>query len=411
MAYAHTRLDRRAGMKSGLATLGATVAASAGPRIVGAQVPADGQKIVGDVTEYALTSDEWSGAFGWVTFKLHMAWFNGEPAYHIRTDASDPEFAQEVGAVLVPKLAEPLTLEGRPGLSNYYLFGEDAAEGQQPVISSVPGNEDFSPAFHIHRVTWTGQAQTLTSEAEIKAAEEAEQVKVEVSDVVANYPIVKWPGGELPADQTREAYLGDGQLITPPDTEGMTVTFKLHECFPSSRYIVTDTSHPGMAGGMNVGAAVGSAGLSDAGATARIWVFGNGVPGTGPMGGQPSVFDSIASTPAWSPFWDHLTVTWAEEAQAEVLRSMDDIEPLIESGALNLFNGVPNTHPNGFIVNCPVPVIATNTFGAAPAELPTTGAFAGGLAAAAPAGAAGALLLAAGFALRRRMRGRSDPGE
>ena len=49
--------------------------------------------LVADVLDYALTSDEWPGAFGFVTFKLHEALHNGEPIYFIRTDASDPTFA------------------------------------------------------------------------------------------------------------------------------------------------------------------------------------------------------------------------------------------------------------------------------------------------------------------------------
>lgn len=40
---------------------------------------------------------------------------------------------------------------------------------------------------------------------------------------------------------------------------------------------------------------------SKAGATGRTNVFGNGLKGPGPRGFQPSVFDTQAGNPAWSP--------------------------------------------------------------------------------------------------------------
>lgn len=320
-----------------------------------------GRKIIGDVLDYALTTPDWTGKFGWVQFRIHEAWFNGQPTYYIRTDASDSEFAKQTGTVFVPKLAEALKAS-QTGTSDLYVFRQGAAEGQKPIVSAVPGQGNFSPAFRLHEVEWSGPAKTLKAVQEVLNAQQANELKIESAGIVVNYPVVKWPGGELPVDQTREAYLGDGQLLDAPDSEKMTVTFKLHECFPSSRYIVTDTSHAGMAGGMKVGASAQSGQLSAAGATAKIWVFGNGVPGSGPMGGQPSVFDSIALTPEWSPFWDHLTLTWADEGQAKVLDSKQAVEPLLDDKALELFQGTPKTHPDGFVVNCPVPVIAANSF-------------------------------------------------
>ena len=41
-----------------------------------------------------------------------------------------------------------------------------------------------------------------------------------------------------------------------------------------------------------------------------------------------------------------------------------EIRELINSGDLELFNGVPDSHPTGFVVNCPVPVLGDNTFAA-----------------------------------------------
>ncbi len=126
--------------------------------------------------------------------------------------------------------------------------------------------------------------------------------------------MVKWPGGELPHDEAREVYLGGGQLLAPVDVAGEKVTFKLHTCYPASRYIVTDVSMPEMAEGMKIAPAPGAGGLTDAGATAKILVFGNGLEGSGPMGFQKSVTDTNVGDEKWSPYWDHFTFVWKDGA-------------------------------------------------------------------------------------------------
>jgi hypothetical protein len=359
---APSRCTRRLAMQRALAAVAAGVAGGALAAPALAQQPPTGvTKLISDVLDFALSSPRWRGRFGFVTFRLHAGLFNGERAYFIRTDASDQAFAREQGLVFAPKLA--LALESRePATADLYLFDHTAAAGQLPVLSSVPGLPDFSPAFRVHRVTWRTAARTLASAAQVRAAEQANEVRVERTTIVVNYPVVKWPGGELPADPDKEQYLGGGQLIEPVNTQAMTVTFKLHECYPASRYIVTDTSAVPMAPMMRVGAAAASQRLAGVRATAKIYVFGNGVRGSGPMGAQPSVFDSMAGQAAWSPFWDHLTVVWRNGAAVKVLKTEDEIQPVIQRGDLQLFNGVPETHPNGFVVNCPVPVLAPNDF-------------------------------------------------
>jgi len=80
------------------------------------------------------------------------------------------------------------------------------------------------------------------------------------------------------------------------------------------------------------------------------------------MGFQPAIFDNSAGSPAWSPFWNHFTVTWNEGIEPRVIRSSTDLRAAIEAEELQLFNGTPDTHPDGFVVNCPVPILAPNTF-------------------------------------------------
>lgn len=316
-----------------------------------------GEVIVGDVVDHALRSDDWEGPFGFVTFRLHHGLYEGEDVYFIRTDTSDQAFAQTEGLVWAPKIAV-LSAQGLTG--DAYLV--EGAPDHPAVLSSAPGRHDFTPAWRISRGTWKGSPQDVTSVSTLMEAEAAGDLSVERTDIVLNGAVVKWGSGELPVDQELVEYLGGGQLVEPPDTSGMRVTFKLHECFPGVRYIVADTSLEPMAEGMHI---VPSPGLTDspsAGATGRTNVFMNGLKGPGPMGFQPSVFDSKAGDAAWSPYWDHMTYAWAEGVEPRVLGTEERVHAARDAGELEEFPGTPDTNGEVFTVDCPVPVLAPNTF-------------------------------------------------
>jgi hypothetical protein len=85
------------------------------------------------------------------------------------------------------------------------------------------------------------------------------------------------------------------------------------------------------------------------------------VVGSGVIGFQPVIFDNSAGSPAWSPLWNHFTVTWNEGVEPSVIQSSADLRAAIEAGDLALFNGTSDTHPGGFVVNCPVLILAPNT--------------------------------------------------
>ncbi len=317
------------------------------------------RKHIADVLRFSTRPQGWKGRFGFVTFRLHPVLFNGRRAYHIRTDASEAAFARRVGLVHVPKLSAAL----KAGLTaEYFVFTGGAAAGQLPVVSTVPGQADYTPAFAISRVTFTRTPRLLLSAEAVRDAASSGRVRIESTGVVVNYPFVKWPQGELPRDTKREAYLGEGQLLGRPDLERRQVTFKLHQCFPGEWYIVTDTSAAPMAPMMRIAAAPRTQGLTAARATAKILVFGNGIKGPGPMGFQPSVVDSMPGNPVWSPFWDHFTFTWVEGRTPQVVRNQSDLQDLEAVGALKRWPGTPETNGQLFVVNCPVPVTAPMTW-------------------------------------------------
>lgn len=322
------------------------------PRAPGA---AEGTALVGDVVDFALTSSEWEGPFGFVTLRLHRSLVDGKEAFFIRTDTSDPELAGSEGLVLVPKLAALAS----PRLSGeMFLFDDD----HPAVLSSEPGKDDYTPAWRVNRVEWTGSPGRVDSVAAVRAAEQKGEVEVRPTKAILNAAVVKWSSGELPVDTDLKDYLGPGQLVDKPDTQGLEVTFKLHECFPEARYIVVDTSLEPMAVGMYVAHSPRLAGSSKAEATGRTNVFMNGVEGPGPMGFQPSVFDSRAGAEEWSPYWDHMTYAWKKNKTPSVLTTEDELHAARDDGKLEEFPGTPDTKGAIFTVNCPVPVSAPNTF-------------------------------------------------
>lgn len=315
----------------------------------------EGKSLVGDVMDFALKSDEWEGAFGFVVLRLHTARFDGKDVFFIQTDTSDAAFASERKLVHAPKIA-PMA---DPKLSGELFLIDD----QPAVVSSQPGSKDYTPAWRVRRASWTAESRKLDSVDDVRAAADAGDLEVEETEIVINAPIVKWADGELAVDRKLRDYLGDGQLVEPPDTGRMEVKFKLHECFPGSRYIVTDHSiAPAADMTHTVFAPALHAGPLDAKATGRTNVFMNGFPGPGPMKHQPSVFDSDAGDPEWSPYWDHFAMEWRKGRDPRVLRAQTEVFAARDARELKEYPGVPDTKGEVFTVNCPVPVVAPATF-------------------------------------------------
>lgn len=366
-------LNRRQFIQIGAASGGAVLLAACGgsaPIVEEAAAPAvavptrsaalsslpDGVEIMTrDVLDFSLGPVDWTGDFGFVTFRLHEGKVDGESIYYIRTDTSDSSYAEEEGLVYVPLLA---TANGA-GIANKLYMMPDAPA----VMEFGPGHESFASLFQIVNVS-PPIGRSFDSVAAIMESVEQGATTIEETTTLVNFPIIKWPGGELPVDDEFVAALGNGQLFAPCDTEKMEVKMKLHQCYPGSRYIVTDTSMAGMAPMMSINASPLTQGLVETGGTDEIWVFANGIPGSGVMGFQPAIFDNKAGNAAWSPFWDHYTLRWVDESQARILTSSEEVRELIASGELEEFAGVPDTHPNGFVVNCPAPILAPNDFSA-----------------------------------------------
>ncbi|MBI3639285.1 MAG: hypothetical protein HY223_03120 [Thaumarchaeota archaeon] len=95
-------------------------------------------------------------------------------------------------------------------------------------------------------------------------------------------------------------------------------------------------------------------------ALAQIYVFKNGVTGSGVLGFQPNVVDSIPTDPKYSPLWKINFVEWKDPTTATVLGSDDDIADAVTKGKVTL------TQTN-VVVNCPIIQWSGNKEGTIPA--------------------------------------------
>ena len=132
------------------------------------------------------------------------AYLDGREILFQHTEVSDPKVAEVLTdmmkspVLLVPALAQaPATM-----LANVYVFTNGVRGGgpfkfQLDVFDSPPGAPGYRPLRAVHLVTWKNErpARLLKSAAEVKEAEARGEVSIERPGVVANMPLVTWPGG------------------------------------------------------------------------------------------------------------------------------------------------------------------------------------------------------------------------
>lgn len=82
-------------------------------------------------------------------------------------------------------------------------------------------------------------------------------------------------------------------------------------------------------------------------ALAKVYVFTNGVPGGGPFGFQPDVFDAVPGDPGYSPLRAVNLVTWEEDTAPRELRSVAEIEWAESQGEITVTT-------SGAVVNMPI---------------------------------------------------------
>ncbi len=69
---------------------------------------------------------------------------------------------------------------------------------------------------------------------------------------------------------------------------------------------------------------------------ANVYVFANGISGSGPLGFQADVFDNPPGTPGYRPLRALVQVTWSNSQSARLLRSSAEVRTAESNGELTL---------------------------------------------------------------------------
>jgi hypothetical protein len=297
-----------------------------------------------------------------VTLPLTRGYVNGFEVFYISTEASDKGLADHLTNFTHSRVSYTPALKNTPpqSLGNIYVFGNGIKGigplGFQPnVADSQPGDPAYSPLWRINNVEWKQvvSPKELKSEADILSAQKSGELSVTPSDVVVNCPFVQWHGGSLKerSDKTLTdlSPYGGGQVLNI-DTKKMQVTFVGHRGFATDGstiyYIATDASVKKVADvlGVTFVNKTGAALLS--GASSDLYVFTNGIKGTGPMGFQASIASSNVGDTAYSPLWRLQATTWNDPSHPEFLTSLTQITSAAQAGKLS-------SNVAGVVVNCP----------------------------------------------------------
>lgn len=191
------------------------------------RAPRQGKPILRDVLDHALSSKEWSGAFGFITLRLHRGTVDGSDVWFVRTDTSDKAYtAQErlVGAQAGARTARQPGRRRLPGQRRTRRPADGAVVTARPCrlrggLAAAPGGlEAPAPAVGLGR---PGAGRPAGRPASVIR-----------TDIVLDAAVVKWSSGAMPVDDQRTEYLDPGQLLEAPDTTGMQVMFSCTQCSP-----------------------------------------------------------------------------------------------------------------------------------------------------------------------------------
>jgi len=194
----------------------------------------------------------------------------------------------------------------------------------------------------------------LKSQREITAALKEGRLTIEPTKMVVNCPFIQWEGGGslmVREDKTLtdQSPYGPGQVLEI-DTENKQVTFVAHRGFAPDGsmiyYIATDASVQDVAYAPGILFVNKTGPVTLSGASSDLWVFTNGISGTGPMGYRASITGSNIGDTQYSPMWRINTATWKDPSAAKFLTNASEIASLASGGMLS-------TEIAGFVVNCP----------------------------------------------------------
>jgi len=298
-----------------------------------------------------------------VTLPLTRGYVNGFEVFYISTEASDKGLADHLTNFTHSRVSFAQALKNAPpqSLANIYVF-QNGIKGSGPlgfqsnVANSQPGDPGYSPLWKINSVEWKQgvSPKELKSETDILSAQKNGELTISSSAAIVNCPFVYWHGGSLKerTDKTLSDQMAyGGAQVLNTDIKKMQVTFVAHRGFAPDGstiyYIATDASVKKVADKFGVTFVNKTAAVLLSGGSSDLYVFTNGIKGTGPMGFQPSIASTNVGDIAYSPLWRIQATTWKDPSHAEFLTRVTQITSAAQAGKLTI-------NIAGLVFNCPI---------------------------------------------------------
>jgi len=325
--------------------------------ILGPNLQANAMEMMNSKMEYKLTNTSVP-----VVIPLTQGYVKGSDVFYISTEASDKDLADHLTEITGFRVAYTPALQKTPSdaLAQIYAF-ENGIKGKGPlgfqpnVADSQPGDLNYSPLWNINIVKWNDgiTPKELKSQIEILAAQTKNEITIKSTGFIVNCPIVKWKDGTLQIREDKtlndNSPYGGGQVLEI-DTEKMQVTFVAHRGFgpdgSTIYYIATDASKKDVADMLGVVFVERTGATLLSGASSDLYVFANGIKGTGPLGYQASIGSTNVGDQYYSPMWRIQATTWKDPTSAEFLSMTNQINSAASKDVLT-------TEVAGVVVNCP----------------------------------------------------------
>lgn len=297
-----------------------------------------------------------------VIIPLTKGYVKGSEVFYISTEASDKDLANSLTKLTGFRVAYTPSLQKTPAdaLAQIYAF-KNGIEGTGPlrfqpnVADSQPGDVNYSPIWAVNIVEWKDgiAPRELKSQTEILTAQKNDELTVTPSGLIVNCPFVQWKDGSLKIRDdktlTDSTPYGGGQVLDI-DIKHLEVTFVAHRGFgpdgSTIYYIATDASKQDVADMLGVLYVEKTGTTLLSGASSDLYVFTNGMEGTGPMGFQVSIGSTNVGDEFYSPLWRIQTATWNDPSYVNFLSTSKEITSAGTKGYLT-------TEVAGVIVNCP----------------------------------------------------------
>lgn len=303
-----------------------------------------------------------------VDIPLQKAYENGSEIYFIVTDASDKHTADMFTNITGFKVnfAPLLAKTPESARSQAYVF-ENGMQGDGPlgfqtiITNANPEEKEYSPLYQLNFVKWKNAdgdsitsapisniSRELRSVQEIIDANQSGQISINQTNIIMDFPAVKWNGGSLKVRDdkniTDNTPFEGGQVIRI-DIENMIATFVAMRAWgPDGKtlyWIATDATP--LTDDITRGGIVYAPAneiLASTPVAVDFYQFLNGIEGSGPQG-----IGNIEDE-GYSPIWRIYFVYWKDPSQARVLQTVHDITQ--DGELLKILPAMGGKH----IVNC-----------------------------------------------------------